>query len=442
MTGTARIVLILLAVVALAVLIAVVGFDVGKEDKQASTQTTTVSQRSAEVLKKQAQQRAGSAGAGVEDGPGSASDDSTGAPGAVGLDLNDTGNQVTLARPFAATSPWNTPSIGLPTDEHSARFMKLADERPGLAETGNGTPKRIVVRGRRGLFINTSRWSVPIYTTQNGVETRLVCRQAILYCGQGSKVPSLPIPANASPKPQYDGQFVVQDLDNGIAYTMFRARRGAGNVISYQFMRAWTLNGPGYQVPNSVSTIGSGLPSFAGVLLPQEVRAGRIEHALAIALPGPARDTYVQPASATDGVGSPDSIPEGARIRLKANVKAPKLAGRTNIVAQRALMKALRTYGAIVVERSKSPTLYAKMNYDWSQPMRGANGRLLAADGKLLPRRDNLRRNATPLLRGNEIQGLKLSDFEVVQITGKTYTFPALNTTEAANRPSSSGSNN
>jgi hypothetical protein len=285
---------------------------------------------------------------------------------------------------------------------------------------------------------------VPIYTTQDGVETKLVCRQLTPYCGDGQNVPSLPIPENANPKPQYDGQLVIEDLSNGVAYAMFRARRGSGSagegdVISYQFMRKWTLNGPGYQVPNSVSTIGSGLPSFAGVLLPEEIKSGRIEHALAIAVPGPARDIYVQPASATDGVGSVKSIPEGARIRLKPDVKAPKLPGRTNQVAQRALMKALRTYGAIVVERSKSPTLYAKQNYDWSQPMKGANGRLLGADGKQLPKRDNLQRNATPLLRGNEIQGLRLSDFEVVEITGKRYTFPALSSTEASIRPSSSG---
>ena len=148
--------------------------------------------------------------------------------------------------------------------------------------------------------------------------------------------------------------------------------------------------------------------------------------------------TDVQPASATDGVGSVNSLPEGARIRLKAGVKAPKLRGRTNLVAQKAIMKALRTYGAIVVERSISPALYAKANANWNAPLRATNGRYLAADGRLLPKLKNKRVNATPLLRGNEIQGLHLSDFEVVQLPSPIFTFPALSSTEAATRPSGS----
>jgi len=429
-----RAILIAIVVIAVIALIAYFGFDVGKDEPAKKTTTVTTSTTSSAAAKKQAAERAGSGGAGVQDGPGSASAEPTGAPGAAGIDPNDTSGQLSLIRPFADSSPWNTSALGQSTDPKSATYMRLANQRVGLVENGNAEPRKQTVTNKAGVFINTNRWSIPIYTTENGEPTRLVCRQLPPYCGDGPSVPTLPVPPNASPVPSYDGAFVVEDPANGVAYAMWRARR-AGDTISYQFLRKWTLNGSGYQVPNSVSTIGSGLPSFAGVLLPEEIKAGRIEHALAIALPGPARDKYVQPASATDGVGATDSIPEGARIRLKPGVKAPKLLPRTNVVAQRAIMKALRTYGAIVVERSRTPSLYAKMNYDWTQPMKGANGRYLRPDGRLLPKIDNKRANATPLLRGNEIQGLHLSDFEVVKITGNFYTFPALSSTEAAARP-------
>jgi hypothetical protein len=435
-----RNILILLLVVAAIVLIAVFGFGVGQNEKTASTNTTTVSTVStttSQAQKKLQQQRAGSNGAAVDAGPGSASAEVTGAPGAAGLD--DTPQQLDLDRPFATDSPWNTAASGQPTDADSASMIRLAQQRVGLVATGDqAVPHTVRITDRRGVYIKTGLNSIPIYSTANGVETKLVCRQLPPYCGDGRNVPSLPIPNGIFPQPRYDGPLVVENPQTGIAYAMWRARRGTGNVMSYQFMRRWTLNGPGYQQPNSVSTIGSGLPSFAGLLMPKEVRQGRIEHALAIAIPGPAQTKYVQPASATDGVGSTASIPEGARIRLKANVKAPKLPGRTNKVAQKAIMKALRTYGAIVVERSASPSLYAKANADWAAPLRAANGRYLTPGGHLLSRDKNKRANATPLLRGNEIQGLHLSDFEVVQLPSTIFTFPALNSTEAANRPGGS----
>ena len=434
-----RIFLIILAAIGVIALISYFGFDCGRNGTTTKvTVTTATSTTNSEAARRRAAERAGSGGAAVQDGPGSASAEPTGAPGTAGIDPNDTSGQLSLVHPFADTSPWNTSVLGQPTDENSDTFMRLANQRVGLVEKGNAPPQRTTITNRAGVFINTDRWSIPIVTTASGTPTRLVCRQLPPYCGDGANVPSLPIPTNASPNPSYDGAFVVEDAGNGVAYAMWRARR-VGDVISYQFLRKWTLNGSGYQVPNSVSTIGSGLPSFAGVLLPEEIKAGRIEHALAIALPGPARDKYVQPASATDGVGPTNSIPEGARMRLKPGVRTPRLLPRTNVVAQRAIMKALRTYGAIVVERSRVPSLYAKMNYNWLQPMKGANGRYLAPNGRLLPKLLNKRANATPMLRGNEVQGLHLSDFEVVEITGPTFTFPALNSTEAAARSTATG---
>ena len=65
------------------------------------------------------------------------------------------------------------------------------------------------------------------------------------------------------------------------------------------------------------------------------------------------------------------------------------------------ILEALRRYGAIVVDRSAVPTLYAQRNVDW----RG-------------------------ILTGGEVQGIHLSDFEVVQL-GPVYFDPPLDT-EAA----------
>ena len=79
----------------------------------------------------------------------------------------------------------------------------------------------------------------------------------------------------------------------------------------------------GYLPPKAPSARGSGLPLFAGIITPADIRSGAIRHALAISVPGPAATNYVQPASVTDGNGRTTSLPEGARLRLSRACRSP-----------------------------------------------------------------------------------------------------------------------
>ena len=397
-----------------------------------STKTTTTVTRPAATTTTSASPSGGGAGAAVVGTPGSASSQlAQGTTGTAGSSLAGQPAAL-LVRPFSSASPWNTTVDTASVDASSDALLLRARTRIGVQETGNRltTAPRVL---NDGLFINTTKWTDPVVDTASGTTTQLVCRQLPPDCGDGPSVTSLPIPSDVSPLPQYDGWFTVEDRANGIAYDMWRARRArTGTVISYQFMRAWSLNGPGFQTPNAVSARGSGLPLFAGLVLPEEIQTGRIEHALAISLPGPAQRTYVQPASSTDGVGDLNSLPEGARIRLKAGATLGRLPPRTNVRAAQAIFQALRRYGAIVVDRSRVPTLYAKLNFNWSAPLRGPSGDLLDASGRPLAGRvSRLANQGTPLLRGNEVQGLRVSDFEVVSLP-PLHTFPPLRSTQAA----------
>ena len=322
------------------------------------------------------------------------------------------------ARPFADTSPWNTTVDNLPVDPSSAAFIAQAQLRPGFKETAQGQIVPTVRHLNQGLYINTRKWTDPVYTTQRGTDTRMICRQLPknFLCGDGQNISSLSIPPGANPLPQYDGWFTLEDLANGVAYDMWRARRRAdGSVMSYQFLRKWNLNGSGYLLPGNVSARGSGLPLFAGLITQQDLVSGQINHALAIALPGPARQLYVSPASTTDGQGETTSIPEGARIRLKPGTTLGKLPPRTDQRAAQAIYSALLHYGAIVVDRAKVPTLFAQLNVNFSAPLRAPDGTLLTGSGQPLPRNlVRLGNQGTPLLRGDEVQNLKVSDFEVV----------------------------
>ena len=301
---------------------------------------------------------------------------------------------------FEADSPWNTRVDNAPVDKNSARMINQARERVGVVQrVGQSTfyPDRRIVN--EGLYINTDRWTTPVVA--GGVPTKLVCRQ--LVCGDGERTQVLSIPSDVDPDPRYDGWFTVFDVSKPIAYDLWRARREDDGTISYNYMRKWDLNGPGYQKPYLSSARGSGLPLFAGLIRPNELQAGLISHALAISVPGPAQSVFVQPASATDGNGRVTSLPEGARIRLKANVAVPipldPVTGKEiKLTAQQrrmsdAIVAALRTYGAIVVDRAAVPTLYAQ--------------------------RDVTR----DMISGDELRGLHLEDFEVIEL-GRKYQFP------------------
>ena len=300
---------------------------------------------------------------------------------------------------FDDSSPWNQRIDSVNADPNSDTMIDLAQERIGVLEGPGGSTTRVRDLVDDGVYINTTRWTVPVVA--GGRPTQLVCRQ--LVCGDGADTTTLNIPDDVDPDPRYDGWYTVFDTSASVAYDLWRARREDENTISYNYMRKWDLNGPGFSPPWTEGARGSGLPLFAGLIRPGELESGEINHALAISLPGPAANIFVQPASSTDGNGRKRSIPEGARIRLKRDVVLPQpvdpITGKKiRLTAQQqrladAIVACLRTYGAIVVDRAAVPTLYAQRD---------------VTDG---------------LIRGNELQGLTLQDFEVLPL-GKTWHYP------------------
>ncbi len=337
-------------------------------------------------------------GGGGDDDEGGRSDDEV----VVVVDPADESANVTVPERqfFSDESPWNQRIDTAEIEPNSDRMIEFAHYRVGVYETPNGgTTITRKLRIDEGLYINTTRWTVPVVA--GGDPTSLVCRQ--LVCGDGINTTVLNIPDDVDPDPRYDGWYTVFDTSSSTAYDLWRARREDDDTISYDYMRKWDLDGPGYSEPYHEGARGSGLPLFAGLIRPGELVSGEITHALAISIPGPAQGVFVQPASSTDGNGRFGAVPEGARIRLKRDVVLPapidprtgkpiKLSKQQQRLAD-AIVACLRTYGAIVVDRAAVPTLYAQRDV------------------------------TAGLLSGNELQGLRLSDFEVLPL-GRRYQYP------------------
>ncbi len=396
--GSSRWLIVFALVAALSVAVAACGDDGGNGSKSNDSNKSKKSNKS----NAQSDPNANSGSSNTNTGSGLTQNSST-----VGNSSSSEG--VAGGRFFASNSPWNTEVGGLAIDPDSNRMLDLATERKAVREVkGQDGTQTIIRRVTKGLYVNTEAWAPLIVEAGgDGSEiTKFVCRQS--QCGASNPpVPKeISIPANTTPDPRYDGWLSVIDTEAGMGYDFWRARRQSDNSISFQYSKAWSLDGPGFSKPiikdplRAPGARGSGLPLFAGVIGSGEASQGRINHALAIAVPGLARRNFVQPASVTDGVGKGQSLPAGARIRLRANVTAEdrdladnnrdgkpdvRLKGANRRSAE-SILVALRKYGAIVVDRAAVPTLYAP---------RGTSPSIIA---------------------GPELSWLTLDDFEVIDL--------------------------
>jgi hypothetical protein len=172
---------------------------------------------------------------------------------------------------------------------------------------------------------------------------------------------SVPIPPTAKPAPGLDGHLTVWQPSTDRLWEFFHARRDRGawhadwggailNVSKspgYYTARAW----PG--ATRNWGATASSLPIIGGTILLNELRRGRIDHALALNLPAPRAGEFSWPAQRTDGTGPATALPEGARIRLDPTVNVddlglPKLG--------RMIARAAQRYGMVVRDQTHHGT--------------------------------------------------------------------------------------
>jgi hypothetical protein len=171
---------------------------------------------------------------------------------------------------------------------------------------------------------------------------------------QGSM--SIPLVDEAKPSAGSDAQVIIIDRATGDEYDLYQydaATRTVKNASRYV--------GGVYRdgTPSSYISRGAGVPYLAGLVRQWEIKAGRIDHALALGYPLTRATRCVYPASKTDGDStSADAIPEGARIRLDPKLNVDSVPNLTR--AGRIIALALQRYGAVLVDSSGSNKLYVE----------------------------------------------------------------------------------
>ena len=186
------------------------------------------------------------------------------------------------------------------------------------------------------------------------------------------------------------------------------------------------LSGPGANADGDYSARAHGTPLLAGLILPEDIEAGVIAHALAFAIPGPRNTStdpyeplnadYFYPASTTETdffSTDPLALAAGQRIRLKSNlvdeegqpIDESQLSPITRI-----FLEALRTYGAYLVDNAGGFSFYAEDVHTASLDLSDdeVNRLIGAAPGSPLP--ENQTRWLTVMAHlGDELDAIPLA---------------------------------
>jgi hypothetical protein len=268
-----------------------------------------------------------------------------------------------IARLFAADSVWNAPlSASSPLDPRSpsrmATFNAEVDSEisrgigPWISDTSYSTPLYTVPARQRKVTValDTGSWGAPL--------------QRALKAG-------VPIPHNARPAAGTDGHLTIWQPSTDTLWEFWKTvRRSDGWHASWGGVMRNVSRNPGYYTQSSWSGLSAAqgwnwgstatsLPVIAGTVLIDELRRGRIDHALALAIPDACAGVFSWPAQRTDGGDSAtDCLPEGAHLRLDPSLDLSSLSLPP---ITRMLAEAAQRYGLIVRDRTHHAVgLYAE----------------------------------------------------------------------------------
>jgi hypothetical protein len=219
------------------------------------------------------------------------------------------------------------------------------------------------------LVASLRQWTVAVYGAAAG--TTLTDVALTNTWGSGlTQLKGVPLPTGVLPDPAGDGHLTVVQPSSGCVYDLFRARQVDGSWVA-NWGNAITQGSSGIY-PDAGGTRAAGFSAALGLIWPQEIERGRIDHALVFAYPY-TTSAYVAPATRSDGhTTTPGALPIGARLRLDPALDLSTLGlSRTELVIARALQE----YGMVLGDTSGGFTLYAAhplgLGYDPYQQLFG-----------------------------------------------------------------------
>jgi hypothetical protein len=207
------------------------------------------------------------------------------------------------------------------------------------------------------------------------VVTKRTARERVqfAYADESDRV-RYPIPRNVHVEGGSDRHALLVDRDACRRSELFdlQGRPGAWSAGSGA---TWSLRSNRLRPAGWTSADAAGLPILPLLARHQEVRRGRIDHALRVTV-SRSRRAYVYPARHFASSDTDPALPRmGERLRLKARVDISRLPRQARVVA-----KALKRYGLIVADNGSDWYISGAPNPGWDNDQLHALGGLTGRD--------------------------------------------------------------
>jgi hypothetical protein len=254
---------------------------------------------------------------------------------------SDSQRPADAGRLFSAASFWNERlTADTPVDAGSVELVDaLVAEVAREQQAGSGP------------WLATGRASTPLYRvgpSQARVRVRLDSKGVEGATALERAFAKVPIPENAEPADGSDRHMTVWQPSTDTLWEFWGARRRAdgwhakwgGAIRRVSKSRGYYTGGAWPGATRNWGATASSLPIIGGTILVEELRAGRIDHALALNVPAARPGAFAWPAQRTDGNGASTTLPEGSRLRLDPQLdlrelKLPRLTRMIATAAQR-----------------------------------------------------------------------------------------------------------
>lgn len=256
-------------------------------------------------------------------------------------------SNINSRRPYATTSPWNTPIGSNPVyDVYSAQRVARIS----------------------GYFASdTKAYTFPVYQVTNATPLRSIALSGTFTSAvdndsvviRHSRVSvSVPVPAGAQPSAGSDGHLLVWNTDTGDEWGFWQFKVNTDGSLVATNGYHYNTNWDGVPPTGTFLSRGSGTPNLAGLIRPWEIAQGHIDHALAFAYPSPT-SRFIYPAINSDGSSTNIyDMPEGTRFQLDPTLTDADFTAWGLSQAGKVIARAMQEYGLIITDRSGTPQLF------------------------------------------------------------------------------------
>jgi hypothetical protein len=194
------------------------------------------------------------------------------------------------------------------------------------------------------------------------------------YAGEADRV-RYPIPRGVHIEGGSDRHALLLDRSACRLYELFALERGSGGRWLAGSGATWNLRSKKLRPAGWTSADAAGLPILPLLARYDEVRRGRIDHALRVTVQR-SRRAYVYPARHFASDDDDPALPRmGERLRLKANVDIASFPRQARVV-----LRALREYGLIVADNGSDWYVSGAPAAGWNNDQLHTLGRITGRD--------------------------------------------------------------